>query len=50
MVLESLENPIQNLNSNLVFKDAKQYATTTFHIVEHHQENMAKPEGLKHTK
>ena len=26
------------------------YATTTLRIAEHRQENMAKPEGLKHTK
>ena len=26
------------------------YAMTTLRIAEHRQENMAKPEGLKHTK
>ena len=53
---------ITNLNLNRILQSAfrinqiyfskmqDKYATTTLRIVEHRQENMAKPGGLKHTK
>ena len=38
--------------SNQIYflKMQDKYATTTLRIAKHRQENMAKPEGLKHTK
>ena len=40
------------IKSNQIYFSKMQdnYATTTLRIAEHRQENMAKPEGLKHTK
>ena len=40
------------LKSNQIYfsKMQDKYATTTLRMAEHRQENMAKPEGLKHTK
>ena len=38
------------LNQIYFSKMQDKYATTTLRIAEHRQENMAKPEGLKHTK
>ena len=40
------------IKSNQIYfsKMQDKYATTTLRIAEHRQENMAKPEGLKHTK
>ena len=40
----------QSINQIYFSKMQDKYATTTLRIAEHRQENMAKPEGLKHTK
>ena len=37
-------------NQIYLLKMQDKYATTTLRIAKHRQENMAKPEGLKHTK
>ena len=48
-VVPLLSNQIKS-NQIYFSKMQDKYATTTLRIAEHRQENMAKPEGLKHTK
>ena len=50
---QSRFKPAFNKSNQIKFIFSKmqdKYATTTLRIAEHRQENMAKPEGLKHTK
>ena len=49
---ELYANYTNQIKSNQIYfsKMQDKYATITLRIAEHRQENMAKPEGLKHTK